>query len=66
MGTENLSYALHDDPVLCNSMMEFTADFTIETLRPVLVDHTVSPDVSLENFAYYMKQKTKLMRGESF
>jgi len=36
MGTENLSYALHDDPVLCDNMMEFTADFTIEVLRPVL------------------------------
>lgn len=36
MGTENLSYALYDDPELCDSMMEFNADFTIEMLRPVL------------------------------
>ena len=36
MGTENLSLALYDDPLLCDSMMEFNADFTIEMLRPVL------------------------------
>ena len=36
MGTENLSYAWYDDPALCDNMMEFIADFTIEMLRPVL------------------------------
>jgi uroporphyrinogen decarboxylase len=36
MGTENLSYAWYDEPELCDAMMEFIADFTIETLRPVL------------------------------
>ena len=29
------------------------------------VDHLVPPDVSLENFLYYLKQKEKLLRGES-
>ena len=28
------------------------------------VDHTVPPDVSLENFTYYMQQKEKLLRGD--
>jgi len=28
------------------------------------VDHTVPPDVSWENFRYYMEQKEKLLRGE--
>jgi len=30
------------------------------------VDHLVPPDISLENFCYYMKQKRKLLKGESF
>jgi uroporphyrinogen decarboxylase len=30
------------------------------------VDHLVPPDVSLENFNYYMKQKKKLLKGEAF
>jgi uroporphyrinogen decarboxylase len=30
------------------------------------VDHTVPPDISLENFTYSMKQKQKLLRGETF
>jgi uroporphyrinogen decarboxylase len=42
MGTENLSYAWYDEPELCDAMMEFTADFTIETLRPVLDE--IAPD----------------------
>jgi len=53
MGTENLSYALHDDPALCDSMMEFTADFTIETLRPVLDE--VAPDYIFINEDMSMK-----------
>ena len=42
MGTENLSYALYDDPALCDAMMEFNADYTIEMLRPVL--NEIAPD----------------------
>jgi uroporphyrinogen decarboxylase len=36
MGTENLSYAWYDEPALMHEMMEFVADFTIETTRPLL------------------------------
>jgi uroporphyrinogen decarboxylase len=36
MGTENLSYAWYDYPELMHEMMEFYADFIIETSRPVL------------------------------
>ena len=36
MGTENLSYAWYDQPRLMHEMMEFFADFLIETSRPVL------------------------------
>ncbi|MDZ4199034.1 MAG: uroporphyrinogen decarboxylase family protein [Kiritimatiellia bacterium] len=36
MGTEALSYAWYDDPALMHEMMEFFADFIIETSRPVL------------------------------
>jgi hypothetical protein len=28
------------------------------------IDHTVPPDISLENFTYYMKRKMDLLRGE--
>jgi len=38
MGTENLSYALYDDPALVEDMMEFTADITIEVTRPALME----------------------------
>ncbi|MCL2773775.1 MAG: hypothetical protein FWD71_10540, partial [Oscillospiraceae bacterium] len=27
------------------------------------IDHTVSPDVSLENFEYYMKRKIDMLNG---
>ena len=45
----------------------------LEQLRPVVeeggyiptVDHTVPPDVSFENFCYYMELKQKLLKGES-
>ncbi|MDR1904675.1 MAG: hypothetical protein LBQ88_20610 [Treponema sp.] len=30
------------------------------------VDHTVPPDISLENYLYYVGQKEKLLRGKSF
>ncbi|OGV73468.1 MAG: hypothetical protein A3K19_28770 [Lentisphaerae bacterium RIFOXYB12_FULL_65_16] len=36
MGTENLSLAWYDYPDLMHEMMEFFADFIIETCRPVL------------------------------
>ena len=36
MGTEALSYAWYDYPELMHEMMEFYADFVIETSRPVL------------------------------
>jgi len=36
MGTEALSYAWYDQPALMHEMMEFFADFVIETSRPVL------------------------------
>ena len=36
MGTENLSYAWYDEPAMMHEMMEFFADFIIETSRPVL------------------------------
>lgn len=29
------------------------------------VDHTVPPDISLENFCYYMQRKQQLLRGEA-
>jgi uroporphyrinogen decarboxylase len=54
MGTENLSYAWYDEPELCDDMMEFIADFTIETLRPVLdeiaVDYLfINEDMSMKS-----------------
>lgn len=53
MGTENLSFAWYDDPVLCDNMMEFTADFTIEVLKPVL--DAVAPDYICINEDMSMK-----------
>jgi uroporphyrinogen decarboxylase len=49
-------------------------DEHLRTMEPLIreggfiptVDHLVPPDISLENFLYYMKQKEKLRRGESF
>lgn len=54
MGTENLSYAWYDQPDLIDEMMEFYADFVIETARPVLqrirVDYfTLNEDLSMKN-----------------
>ncbi len=34
MGTEGISYALYDAPMLVHEMMEFIADFTIEMSKP--------------------------------
>jgi hypothetical protein len=47
-------------------------DAHLRTLRPLIeeggfvptVDHTVPPDVSWQNFQYYMESKAKLLRGE--
>ncbi len=53
MGTEALSYAWYDYPALMHEMMEFFADFIIETSRPVLekisVDYfTLNEDLSMK------------------
>jgi len=53
MGTEALSYAWYDYPALMHEMMEFFADFIIETSRPVLekipVDYFVlNEDMSMK------------------
>lgn len=53
MGTENLSYAWYDDPLLCDNMMEFTADFTIDMLKPVL--NEIAPDYIFINEDMAMK-----------
>lgn len=54
MGTENLSLAWYDYPDLMHEMMEFFADFVIETARPVLeridVEYfTLNEDLSMKN-----------------
>lgn len=54
MGTENLSYAWYDQPKLMHEMMEFFADFVIETARPVVekiqVDYfNLSEDMAMKN-----------------
>lgn len=54
MGTENLSFAWYDYPDLMHEMMEFFADFIIETSRPVLekidVEYfTLNEDMSMKN-----------------
>ena len=36
MGTENLSFAWYDEPILMHDMMEFWGDFLIEATRPIL------------------------------
>lgn len=54
MGTEALSYAWYDQPALLHEMMEFFADFVVETARPVLerirVDYfTLNEDMSMRS-----------------
>ena len=54
MGTENLSLAWYDYPDLMHEMMEFFADFIIETSRPVLekidVEYfTLNEDMSMKS-----------------
>ena len=41
MGTEGLSYAWYDLPALMHEMMEFWADFLIESARPILARTTL-------------------------
>jgi len=47
MGTENLSYAFYDQPDLVHEMVEFVADFTIETLGRAV------QDVDIDYFNYF-------------
>jgi hypothetical protein len=54
MGTENLSYAWYDYPEMMHEMMEFIADFTIETARPAL-EAGVAPDYVFINEDLSMK-----------
>lgn len=54
MGTENLSFAWYDEPTLMHEMMEFIADFTIETAKPAL-DAGVRPDYIFLNEDMSMK-----------
>jgi hypothetical protein len=54
MGTENLSYAWHDQPAMMHEIMETFADLVIETSRPVLekiqVDYFVlNEDMSMKS-----------------
>jgi uroporphyrinogen decarboxylase len=54
MGTEPLSYALYDQPMLVHDIMEHHADFLIEAARPVLEQTTVeyvcfNEDLSMKN-----------------
>ena len=51
MGTEALSYAWYDYPGLMHEMMEFFADFIIETSRPVLENVQVDYFVLNEDMA---------------
>ena len=51
MGTENLSLAWYDYPDLMHEIMEFFADYTIETSRPVLDKIRVEYFVLNEDFA---------------
>ncbi len=52
MGTENLSYAFHDQPKLVHEMIDFIADFTIETLHRALEEVEIDYFNWFEDFAY--------------
>ncbi len=54
MGTENLSYAWYDEPAMMHEMMEFIADFTIETAKPLL-EAGIRPDYIFLNEDMSMK-----------
>ncbi|MHB1458608.1 MAG: uroporphyrinogen decarboxylase family protein [Armatimonadota bacterium] len=51
MGTENLSLAWYDYPEMMTDMMEFYADFTIESLKPILAETDVEYFNFNEDFA---------------
>jgi uroporphyrinogen decarboxylase len=51
MGTEALSFAFYEQPALIHEMMDFYADFIIETSRPVLEKIKVDYFVLNEDFA---------------
>lgn len=53
MGTEGVSYGWYDQPELMEEMMEFIADFTIETAQPVL--EKIAPDYIFLNEDMAMK-----------
>jgi len=80
MGTEALSLAWYDQPALMHEMMEFFADFIIETSRPVLekiqVDYFVlnedmsmkggpllGPDTYREFILPHLKRLVAFLRG---
>lgn len=52
MGTINASYAFYDDPHLVHEMMDFIADFTIETLHRALDEVEIDCFSFAEDFAY--------------
>jgi uroporphyrinogen decarboxylase len=52
MGTENLSYAFHDEPALCEAMFEFIADFVIEVTTPILKEVTFDYFNFFEDLAF--------------
>ncbi len=63
MGTENLCFAIHDDPALCEEMFEFIADFVIEVTTPIVE----AVDFDYFNFFEDMAFKTgPLMSPRSF
>lgn len=47
MGTEALSYAWYDHPSFIEEMLDFFADFIIETLRPAV------EDIAFESFMFF-------------
>ncbi|MCL2776135.1 MAG: hypothetical protein FWD71_22765, partial [Oscillospiraceae bacterium] len=54
MGTEGVSYAWYDEPMLMHEMMEFIADYTIEISKPILAETDVdyvmlNEDMSMKN-----------------
>lgn len=52
MGTENLSYAFYDQPRLVHAMMEFIADFLMETVKRALEDVEIDYFNYFEDFAF--------------
>lgn len=46
IGIENLAYAMHDDPLFIEEIFDFWTDY--------LQNHSMSLDISLENFQYYL------------